>query len=153
MKNSNIDDLIKKYWEGETSLEEESEIKKILKNNENQEYAELKTMFAFFDAEKDIRYPGIIKSKKNKIVKGSFIKSIAVAASIILLIGAGIYFYTDNTNKKIVNISSGEIQDPEEALKITKEALAFLSVNYNKGQESISGTIGNLEKLDIIKSN
>lgn len=153
MKNLNIDELIKKYWEGETSLEEERTLKTYLKDDFAAEHQDLKTIFSFFSDQREIRYPGELKGKKTKVIKANFIRNIAVAASIFLISGLGIYFLTHEKpiNKEAIALS--EIKDPDEALEITREALAFLSVNYAKGEKTIAGSISKLEKLDIIKSN
>ena len=152
MDNNFFEDLMKKYWEGETSVEEERMIKNYLKDDNDPANKELKTMFTFYSDEKKIQYHGELKAHNTKVIKINLIKKIAVAASIILIFGLGIYFWTNKQSINQTAFSSNNINNPEEALEITKEALAFLAFNYNKGEESITGTISNLEKLDIIKS-
>jgi hypothetical protein len=44
-----------------------------------------------------------------------------------------------------------EIEDPEEAYRITMQALAMVSGKLNKGTESISIGIDNLNKANIFK--
>lgn len=153
MTNRNYKELLQKYWDGDTSIEEEKELKHYFRNNEDPESERLNALFSFFSNEQEITYTGAFKKNSTKIVKGNFLKRLSVAASIILVLGAGLFYYGYHSDAVTAGLAKGEIEDPEEALKITKEALSFLSVNYNKGQESVAGTIGNLEKLDIIKSN
>lgn len=148
-----IDNLLKKYWEGETSLEEEKQIKLLLSSTDENTLHNEKTMFSFFENEKKIKYSGKLSSKETKVIKHNFIRSISIAASIVMLFAYGTLIYTNNGIGNQNNIVRHEITDPDEALEITKDALAMLAVNYKKGEESVTSTIENLEKLDIIKQN
>ena len=147
-----LDKLLKKYWEGETSIEEEKQIKQLLLSTEENTLQNEKTIFEFFSNEKKIKYSGELLSKNTKVIKHNFIRTISIAASIILLFAYGSLIYNNGlANEK--SIVKHEITDPDEALEITKDALAMLAVNYKKGEESVTSTIENLEKLDIIKQN
>lgn len=148
-----IDNLLKKYWEGETSLEEEKQIKLLLSSTDENTLHNEKTMFSFFENEKKIKFNGKLPSKETKVIKHNFIRSISIAASIVMLFAYGTLIYTNNGIGNQNNIVRHEITDPDEALEITKDALAMLAVNYKKGEESVTSTIENLEKLDIIKQN
>lgn len=148
-----IDNLLKKYWEGETSLEEEKQIKQVLSSTDENILHSEKTMFSFFENEKKIKFNGKLPSKGSKVIKHNFIRSISIAASIVMLFAYGTLIYTNNGIGNQNNIVRHEITDPDEALEITKDALAMLAVNYKKGEESVTSTIENLEKLDIIKQN
>ncbi|MGB4960158.1 MAG: hypothetical protein WBO36_11835, partial [Saprospiraceae bacterium] len=44
-----------------------------------------------------------------------------------------------------------EIEDPEEALRVTKEALALVSRKFRKSQNSVKENLGALEKVSIFK--
>ncbi len=148
-----LDKLLKKYWEGETSIEEEKQIKQLLLSTEENILQNEKTIFEFFSNEKKIKYSGELPSKNTKVIKHNFIRTISIAASIILLFAYGSLIYNNNGLANEKSIVKHEITDPDEALEITKDALAMLAVNYKKGEESVTSTIENLEKLDIIKQN
>jgi len=152
MATGKIEKLIEKYWEGETSLAEEKEIREFLRNDTSPQFRELRMMFGFFEEERTVEYTGTLKVPTTRVIKMSFFRNIAVAASMILLIGVGVLYHT--TNKPVVgdNFEYGQIDDPELALELTKEALAFISYNINSAQESLSGSIQNLESLNIINS-
>lgn len=68
--------------------------------------------------------------------KKSKITWIAVAASVVVLLGVGIYTFNNVSNDK-TNQELGTYDDPEEAFKETQKALAMLSNNVNVGIESI----------------
>lgn len=156
MENKNFEELLDKYWNAETTLEEERKIRKYLSENNDNEYNPVKTLFGFYEAESKIIYSGELNKNKSKskVIKWNFNNVAAVAASVVLLVSAaGLYFY--NTYKAGSNheIFAGEVNDPDEALKITRQALAILSENYDKAGKSIAAPIEKLEKLEIIKSN
>ncbi len=53
-----IDNLLEKYWEGETSVEDEKVLKQYFKSsNVEQEHEAFKDLFVFFDNESQITYP------------------------------------------------------------------------------------------------
>jgi hypothetical protein len=147
-----IEKLIEKYWEGETSLAEEKEIREFIRKDNSPQFRKLKMMFGFFEEEGTVEYTGTLKAHATKVIKMNLFRNIAVAASMILIVGLGILYQT--TNKPVVaeNFEYGQIDDPELALEITKDALAFISFNINSAQESLSGSIENLESLNIINS-
>lgn len=149
----NLDNLLEKYWEGETSLEEEKQIKQLLYSTDEKILNNEKIMFSFFENEKKIKFIGQLPSNNSKIIKHNFKRNIAIAASLVMLLSYGTLIYTNNGIGNGNNIVKHEITDPDEALELTKDALAMLAVNYKKGEESVTSTIENLEKLDIIKQN
>jgi hypothetical protein len=64
---------------------------------------------------------------------------LSIAASAVVLLGIGTYFYTSEKNATPVTAQSelGTYDDPEEALAATQKALALLSNNVNVGIESV----------------
>ncbi|MEZ4906908.1 MAG: hypothetical protein R2771_04525 [Saprospiraceae bacterium] len=143
---TDINKLIEKYWNGDTSLEEESELRNFLKKDNSQEFEDLKTMFLFFENEKQISFDKEFKPAQSKVIKHNFRKNIAIAASIIILIFSGILIFNTNSNHQTKNITN-----PDEAMKVSQEALNLLALNFNKGEKNIKENIINLDKLDIFK--
>jgi len=147
-----IDKLLEKYWEGETTIEEERIIKKHFAS-ENLDKDNGQVLFSFFEQEKHIKYKGeISQPKKTKVVKMNFLRKIAVAASILIIVSIGFIVanksLTDSSNHFVKN----EIKDEDEARKIAVEALAMLATNFNKGEETVSANIQNLNKINIINT-
>ena len=78
-------------------------------------------------------------------------KLIAIAASLALLLTVSLHLF-DNGDTMYKNKYT-ELEDPEEALEITMEALGFLSKKYEKGTEPMSKHFKNLEKTNVFDLN
>lgn len=146
-----IDKLLEKYWAGDTTLEEEKLIKKNFAS-ENTQDDNLHSLFSYFEGEKEISYPGNITLPKRKVFRINFSRELAVAASIVILLGAVFLLrkYSDNTQQN--QIAKYEVKDPAKAKEITKKALAMLAKNYNKGETTLSKNVKNINKIDLINS-
>jgi len=149
--------LLEKYWEGETSVREEEVLKAYFKSGKiTENHVQFAEMFAYFDAQSQIKYNDEkeVESKPEvKVIHFNFRKWISVAAAaVVLTIGA--VFVVNNLKpethtQQFANIN--EIEDPEEALRVTKEALALVSKKFRKSQESVRQNMGALEKASIFK--
>ena len=146
-----INKLLEKYWQGETTLEEEKFIKEHFANN-NTTDDNLKSLFSFFEKERQITYEGELNIPQNKVVKINFYRELAVAASIVLLLGLAFLIRRNIVHDNHNQLAKYEVKDPEKAKEITKNALALLAKNYNKGETALSKNIKNINKIDIIKS-
>ncbi len=125
MELNKIKSLLDQYFEGNTTLEQEKQLRKYFQTDEvAEELATYKTLFSAFDqareekSNEDIKLP-IVKSKR--------LKSwwYAAAAVLVLAIGIG-------------GMQFSQVQKEKEALvalKKTKEAMLFLSENLNKGAD------------------
>ena len=148
---TDINKLLEKYWEGETTLEEEKIIKKHFSSGDAPD-DNLSVMFSFFEKERQITYDKDIKIPEPKVFKINFYREIAVAASIVLLLGLA-FLIRKNIEKPAGNqLAKYEVKDSEKAKEITKNALAMLAKNYNKGETALSKNIKNINKIDIINS-
>jgi hypothetical protein len=92
MKHEQIHILLEKYWEGETTLEEERMLKAYFSSGDVAE--SLRTyvpLFQTLQAEKDIQYPksGAMSAPKHHIMWHQW----AIAASIAALLMAGAWWY------------------------------------------------------------
>lgn len=159
--STDVDELLAKYWDGETTVKEEAILKAYFKSSQVAEQHQAYTeMFLFFDQQSQVRYEQKDTVKLDvKPVSGSKVMTLgikkwiyAVAAVSTLVLGAVFVMKNMNpesTNTKYANIH--EIEDPEEALRVTKEALALVSKKFRKSQESIKENMGALEKASIFK--
>ena len=88
MNKKHIQDLLDKYFEGETSLKEEKELRNFFRKTAllPEEWQSYKQMFAFFETEvlKTMPQKDNIQSKKN--ILWLFVTGISIAASVLILL-------------------------------------------------------------------
>lgn len=153
MDYNTIQILLKKYWEGETSLKEE----KILFNYFNQELIDKRliqhqSIFKYIKKEKKkelntVLNSELIQKKNNKMIPMRNWKRWTAAASIVLISGLFIWnFNTINNNEKFAAVE--EIEDPEVAYQITKEALMLVSSKLNKGARTAAEKVHKVKEIN-----
>ena len=103
----NIEELINKYFEGETTCEEERELRHFFTTDIVPEHLETyRSLFAFFDAEikQQAKVPGVNNKNSKHFVRKYVLYSLsAIAASILLLFGiTGIYHHTATPDNYVV---------------------------------------------------
>lgn len=133
MELDKIETLIEKYFQGETSIAEENELKKYFSSSDvAQHLKQYQPIFGYFSQAKLHRFtPEIpLQSKKRNVAWTS------IAASVVVLLGIGTFTYL-NDNKAIANQDLGTYKSPELALQETQKALAMLSNHVNVGVESV----------------
>ncbi len=137
MELDKIEDILEKYFQGETTIAEENQLKEYFSSpNVAQHLEQYKPMFGYFSQAKEHKstYEIPLETKKRNVAW------LSIAASAVLLLGIGTYFFVSEKNDTAVVASQTELgtyDDPEEALKATQKALALLSNNVNVGIESV----------------
>ncbi|QDW18666.1 hypothetical protein [Flavobacterium sp. KBS0721] len=136
MEFNKIEDILEKYFQGETSIAEEKELKDYFSSpNVAQHLEQYKPMFGYFSQVKEQKSTQTIplKTKKQNVAW------LSIAASVVVLLGVGTYFYVSEKNAApaVAQTELGTYDDPEEALAATQKALALLSSNVNVGIESV----------------
>jgi len=150
---SEINSLINKYWEGQTSLTEDETIREyILSDRIAEEHRDLVPLFSYYKSESDISMDfdinlSFTKEKQKPKVRFLMPKIIGIAASLLLLLTVG--YQQFNVTDASYNNKYTEVQDPDEALEIAIEALGFLSNKYRKGTTPVSKGFKNIEKADV----
>jgi hypothetical protein len=143
MNIKEIKELLARYYEGETSLVEEKVLKDFfLSGNVPMELTDHKSQFLYFSlasgeeisdyepgeevfAEK-MEIPVVpLHSRRNR-----FLYISGIAATVLLLIGLVFTFREDVVNKPKMNNTN---TDPELVFTQTRDILALVSVNFNKG--------------------
>ena len=123
MELVNIEKLIKKYENAETSLQEEQIMKEYFQQDSVPAHLlEYKAMFNYFDESSEESYTKSIPLKPRR----SNWKWLSIAAAIALLIS--IY-----TFDRFDTISDAERQEAELAYQETQKAFQLISQNLNKG--------------------
>ena len=129
-----IEKLLEKYFEAETSIAEEKELKDYFASSDvAQHLKQYKPLFGYALQAKQEQFTATIPltTKKRKSVVW-----LSVAASVAVLFGVGLFTYDSMSTPEPQNL--GTIDDPEVAFKETQKALAMISESVNKGIGSIS---------------
>ena len=132
-----IDDLIEKYFRGETSIAEENELRSYFtSSNVAPRLEQYKSIFGYFSQAKEQSFTRTISFESKAKVTKRFGTWLSIAASVVILLGIGTYaFYTFPPEKQSQDL--GTYDDPDEAFRATQKALSLLSNNVNVGIESV----------------
>ena len=159
MTNKELDQLLAKYWNAESTLEEEAQLSAYFSSNKvSDDYSEVALLFKAFSANKDISAPELeapliehsTQRANAKVVR--FGTNWRAIAAILVVALAALFVVKSSLNESTeMKATYVEVDDPEEALEYTKMALAMLSKNYKKGSAEITNNMNSLNKIDIIK--
>ncbi|WP_338378295.1 hypothetical protein [uncultured Flavobacterium sp.] len=132
MELQKIEELLEKYLEGTTSLEEENILKNFFSNdNVPSHLTDYKMLFGYYKMNKqEMSKTRMIPKKKN-----NYIKWFAVAASLVFVTMLTFMYLQNNTTNQ-ENIDTFET--PEEAFIETHKALQMVSINIDNGMENVS---------------
>ena len=136
MELANIEKLIEKYENAETSLKEEA----VLKNYFSQDIVaphleEYKAMFIYFKESKEELFTKTIPLRK----KTSNMWWLSIAASVALIFS--VYFVNSPSG-----LTASEQKEAEMALLETQKAFQLISQNLNKGGNVAIAGLGEFEK-------
>lgn len=130
-----IENLIDKYFEGETSIAEENELKVYFSSTDvAQHLKQYQTIYGYFSQAKEQQFTQEIplQTKKRNVVLW-----LSIAASVVVMLGVGTMMYFNNDKEEQFVACSPE-DNPELALQQTEKALALISEHLNTGIESVS---------------
>lgn len=120
--------LLDKYFDAETTLEEEQVLQDYFSSNEVAiELQEYIPLFNFRKIERDIEFNHSLPKRGNQ----GLYKWFAVAASIAII--GGLFLFNDIKNEPEL----GTYEDPQVALQKTKDVLNMVSFYMNQGQENL----------------
>jgi len=133
MELDKIERILEKYFEGETSIMEEKELKDYFaSSNVAQHLEHYKPMFGYFSQGKQEQYKAVIPLQTTKRKIASWI---SIAATVIVLLGVGTFIFMNYNATKSQDM--GTYNDPEVAFRETQKALALISKHVNTGIESV----------------
>ncbi|AUP80842.1 hypothetical protein [Flavivirga eckloniae] len=150
---NNIEDLLEKYENGETTLKEEQQLKHYFSQETVAPHLEMyKPMFAYFLVNQQEQFTKDIPLKTRR--KFNY-KWVSVAAVAVLMLG----FYLNQTGPidTCQEDVMGTFCEPEEAFNEVSKSLAMISSHFNKGTQAISyldemdagtSTIGYLNEIE-----
>jgi len=133
-----IEKLIDKYFEGETSIAEENELKVYFSSSDvAQHLKQYQPIFGYFSQAKEQQFtqeiPLLTKSRDKK---RSIVMWLSIAASVVVMLGVGTFMYFES-NKSEQFVACTPEDNPELALEQTQKALALVSEHLNTGIESV----------------
>lgn len=133
MELNNLRILLNRYEKGETSLQEERDLKEYFSINEiPEEFIADKGIFNFnIESRKITSSKDIVLESKPK--RKWFYAG--VAASFLILMS--FLFFNDLTNEKLEDQNLGTIDDPEQAYLKTKETLQMVADVFSEGRENL----------------
>lgn len=136
-----MNELLEKYWEGDTSLQEEQELRDYFKSDRvAHEHEIYKGLFHSFEVEKRedvVGFDAFAKVNSLQHQNTRFNRKtwtgIAVAASITLMVAVGSGLYSNTESQDL-----GTYENPEEAYEATVAALELVSHKFNKGAQNLN---------------
>ena len=154
---SKIEKLLTKYWETNSSVEEENQLKALLKEaTDSDDLANEKELFAHFQDEKklklndsfDAELLAVIEADESiKIFKFSdYVKrySSIAAAVLVLFVSSYVFIQQQQTFEQDDSFDS-----PEAAYAEFKKQMLMVSMYMNKGSETVN-QLSNLGKFDDV---
>lgn len=124
-----IEEILERYWQCETSIEEERELRRYFSEGDiPQDIISYRALFAWREqASSQTMDKDVIPAGK-KGIKIGFYPLMKVAAIALILLTIGIGFYTHyHQSQKVDRILSETYTDPQEAIKETDEVVAKIS--------------------------
>ena len=127
-----VEQLLEKYFEGQTSLAEEQQLKTYFSSKDvAPKFEKYQSIFGYFETQKETQFDKKIVQPKRQFS----VKWIGIAASFVVLFGlATFYFYPSEPE----NQDLGTYDNPEEALVETHKALLMISEQVNIGMKNAS---------------
>ena len=136
MELNNIEKLLEKYENAETSLKEEAALKDYFSQDIIAPHLEeYRALFIYFQESKEERFTKTIPLRK----KTSNMWWLSIAASVVLVFGA--YFMNSPSG-----LTASEQKEAEMAFLETQKAFQLISQNLNKGGEVAIAGLSEFEK-------
>lgn len=132
MELNRIETILEKYFQGETSVSEEKELKNYFSSSDVAQHLEqYKPLFGYFSEanEQEFKQTIPLQAKKRNVAW------LSIAASVLVLLGIGTFTYLHHPQEPN---DLGTYDSPEAAFEATQKALSMLSKNVNVGIESVS---------------
>jgi hypothetical protein len=135
-----MNDLLDKYWEGNTSLKEEQQLRDYFYGNdiadEHKMYSDLFATYKIENEQEGLNFDAFAKvnpkNKQETDFQNKTWKGLAIAAGFSLLIAVGANYFQQSTQPDL-----GTYDTPEQAYAATVEALELVSLKFNNGRNNL----------------
>ncbi len=144
MDSKTIAALLEKYWNAETTLEEEQQLREYFVGaNVPDDMQETAALFRFLDAEKNKTLnenfethvtKHLHRRREGKIISMVSFKNIARIAAGIFVVVAATYFIRQEVRKSYPQELQDTYTDPQMAFEETKKALQMISNSFGKAK-------------------
>jgi hypothetical protein len=127
-----VEQLLEQYFQGETTIVEEKQLKAYFSSNDVAPHlAKYQELFGYFETQKGTQFEQKLPLQPRK---QSTVKWMGIAASFVVLFGlASFYFSTPEPKQDDL----GTYDNPEEAFAASQKALLMVSEQVNIGMESV----------------
>jgi hypothetical protein len=159
MNTNNINKLLEKYWNAESSLEEEQILSQYFESDDvAKEHEQYKPLFCFYASTSKVKLENKkeIPESKPKVFSISRFAGwgvIGIAASLLILVSVGVINLNPQGKDydQQFSFESIAITEEEEALEVTKDALAYLGVKWDNSSQIIKTNVSKMESVSILK--
>jgi hypothetical protein len=144
MDLNKIDALLERYWGGETSLEEEEQLRDYFcRDGIPEQYKETAALFRYFDTQKkksveDNAFDAAVLEKtgarKQAKIRRLLYNTMRIAAGVAVLITAT-WFVRQEVRQSTPQEMVDTYDDPKLALEETKKALLMISKSFGRAEE------------------
>ena len=158
-----IETLLERYFQGETTLEEEQTLREYFRQAEVPSALEMyRSLFTSLDEWSNIKTPADFEQKLQKAIQNRAQTRPVLrwwryaAAAAALLAGAIWWTLSVEPEKQVpvvaqeINWNQYEVKDSAEAYRLTMEALALLSDKFKKGTSDAAQEMKRLDQLNIL---
>lgn len=154
MEDHKIRALLDKYWEGETSLEEEQNLRSYFASSQvAEEFLPFSPLFNYYQEAQHVRMNKEIKPPELPQISRKTVSLrwlINVAASLVIFIAM---FFINRYSKAPATDQyayQDTYQDPQQAYDEVKKALLFVSTKMNKGVHTATYSLEKMQPLGEI---
>lgn len=151
MDYNNIRALLEKYWAGESSLEEEEQLRHFFVTHQQQlppDLLEAASLFRYFAEEQEREWPEPAEGwpepappvRLQPVTVQLWQRWMQYAAVLLMVAGIGYsiqQFRYKQRQPAIAGLQRDTFNDPEQAYRETQKALQLLARNLNKGTEQV----------------
>ncbi|MEL6721243.1 MAG: hypothetical protein AAFP82_21260 [Bacteroidota bacterium] len=153
-----IEELLEKYFEGETSISEERQLKAYFNSGQvANKFLPYQDLFQYFDVAKQVSFEGKVsklepRNAHSSVSRNKMFTWLSIAASIALVIGLWFYYPSQQEDPQIAEIdwSQYEPEDPEEALEYTIAAMKLLSSKLNGGAKKAAKELDRIADIEEV---